>query len=132
MQSLKPNYAEAKAANPDNFVGEAAVQTLVPGDGASEMEVLAVWFKNGARNIPHTHPSDQLLVVVEGQCVVATQHERLTLDAGQAALVPKGEWHWHGAATTQTAMHLSIKKRGETNWAQPRHDFDDWQPQNLA
>ncbi|MCA1554322.1 MAG: cupin domain-containing protein, partial [Chloroflexi bacterium] len=101
MQSLKPDYAQAKAANADNFRGEAAVHTLAAGhdDG---LEVLAVWFKNGSRNLPHIHPSEQLLVVVEGKCVVGTRDGQTVLDAGQSVLIPKDEWHWHGAATTQT------------------------------
>ncbi len=132
MQTLKPDYAQAKApSNANSFRGEVALQTLAAGhDGG--MEVLAVWFKNGARNIPHAHPSDQLLIVVEGKCVVATREGTTILDVGQSALIAKGEWHWHGAATTQTAMHLSIKKAGETEWNQPLHNFEEWHPQNLA
>ena len=132
MQTLKPDYAQAKApGNPENFRGEAAIQNLNAGSG-DDMEVLAVWFKNGARNIPHVHPSDQLLVVLEGRCVVATHDAQSILDAGQSALIRKGEWHWHGAATTQTAMHLSIKRAGTTDWKQPLHNFEAWQPERLA
>jgi quercetin dioxygenase-like cupin family protein len=125
MKGLKPNFAEAKPAAPANFVGEAYVQTLAPGDGSSDVEVLAVWFKNGARNKPHVHPTDQLLVGVEGTCVVATQHEHIHIDAGEMALVPKGEWHWHGAVKHTDACHLSIKKPGVTDWNQPLHNFND-------
>lgn len=132
MKILKPDYAQAKApAEPASFRGDVALQTLNAG-GPHEPEVLAVWFKNGARNIPHTHPSDQLLVVVEGRCVVATRGERQILEEGQTALVREGEWHWHGAAGTQTAMHLSIKQPGKSDWNQPLYDFEEWQPEKSA
>ncbi len=129
MQSLKPNREQAKAPlNPEYFDGAVMMQTLVPGDGHRDVEVLAVFFENGARTKPHIHPVDQLLVVVEGRCVVATQTERMEIDRGQSAMVPKGEWHWHGAVKGTSACHLSIKKPGLTDWNQPLHDFEEWKP----
>ena len=125
MKHLKPERAKAVTASAVNFEGEAYVQTLQAGDGSSELEVLAVWFKNGARNRPHVHPVDQLLVGVEGTCVVATQHEQIHIEAGQSAFISRGEWHWHGAVRHTDACHLSIKKPGTTDWNQPLHNFND-------
>jgi quercetin dioxygenase-like cupin family protein len=125
MKYLKPDRSKAAPASTVNFEGEAYVQTLAPADSASDVEVLAVWFKNGARNKPHVHPVDQLLVGVEGRCVIATQSERVEIAAGESTLVPKGEWHWHGAVKHTDACHLSIKKPGVTDWNQPLHNFNE-------
>jgi quercetin dioxygenase-like cupin family protein len=125
MKHLKPERSKAVPASALNFEGEANVQTLQAGDGLGDLEVLAVWFKNGARNRPHVHPVDQLLVGVEGTCVVATQHEQLHIDAGESAFISRGEWHWHGAVKHTDACHLSIKKPGETDWKQPLHNFQE-------
>ena len=124
MKDLKPNRALAKPANPDNFDGAVFQQALVP-QGNDDLEVLGVWFERGARTRPHIHPVDQLLVVIEGRCIFATQTERVILDAGQAMLVPKGLWHWHGAAPGTNACHLSVKKPGVTDWKQSLHNFND-------
>src|SRR5438105_4581281 len=125
MKDLKPDRTQAAPASKVNFEGEAYVQMLQGGDGSSEFEVLAVWFMNGARNRPHIHPVDQLLVGVAGVCVVATQQERVELAPGESALIPHGEWHWHGALRHTHACHLSIKRPGVTDWNQPLHNFND-------
>ncbi|MBI1802602.1 MAG: cupin domain-containing protein [Chloroflexi bacterium] len=125
-QSLKLNFGEAKVpAHPQWFEGEVLQQALVPADSGRELEVLAVWFVNHGRTRPHIHSVDQLLVVVEGLCIVATQTERKVIGVGEQALIPKGEWHWHGAATGETLCHLSIKRPGPTDWDQPLLNFNE-------
>jgi quercetin dioxygenase-like cupin family protein len=126
MKHLVPNRVEAKPpANPANFEGHVVMQTLVPMTEANDLEVLAVFFDDGARTIPHVHPVDQLLVVVDGRCVVATQTERIEMGKGESTTVPKGEWHWQGAVKHTHACHLSIKKTGLTDWNQTLHNFND-------
>ncbi len=126
MEDLTPKYTEAKPLpHPENFDGDVKIQTLVPGDGRRDLEVLAVFFKNGARTRPHAHPVDQLLVVIEGRCVVATKTDRIEIEASQSAFTPAGEWHWHGAVKDANMCHLSIKRPGPTDWNQPLHNFYD-------
>jgi quercetin dioxygenase-like cupin family protein len=126
MQSLKPNRAEAKAPPAAaHFEGHVVVHTLVPASDQKDLEVLAVFFDDGGRTRPHIHSVDQLLVVVEGRIVVATQTERIELVPGESAMVPKGEWHWHGAVKHTNACHLSIKKAGPTDWSPPLYNFTD-------
>ena len=126
MKSIKPNRAEAKPPpNPAYFEGQVVLQTLQPMDAKRDLEVLAVWFDHGGRTMPHVHPVDQLLVAIEGRCIVATETERTEIGVGQVALVHSGEWHWHGAVKGTSACHLSIKKPGQTDWNQPLHDFNE-------
>ena len=126
MKNLIPNRAEAKTPpHPEWFEGRVLMHTLVPQTATDDLEVLAVFFHDGARTRPHVHPVDQLLVGVEGRCVVATEFERIEIAPGQMALIPKGEWHWHGAVRHTDACHLSIKKPGATDWNQPLKNFNE-------
>ncbi len=125
MKALIPNRAEAQNPHPENFEGRVLIHTLVSQSATDDLEVLAVFFHDGARTMPHVHPVDQLLVAVEGRCVVATEHERIEIAAGQSATIAKGEWHWHGAVRHTDACHLSIKKPGATDWNQPLKNFNE-------
>jgi quercetin dioxygenase-like cupin family protein len=44
---------------------------LVTRDQSEDLEIIAVFFDNGARTKPHIHSTDQVLAVVEGTCIVA-------------------------------------------------------------
>jgi len=123
MRRLIPKAAEAKPpTNPENFEGQVMIQTLVPSEG-SEIEVLAVFFQNGARTKPHVHPVDQLLVTIEGRCIVCTLTEGVEIGIGEVAFTPAGEWHWHGAVKGTDACHLSIKRPGRTTWSESFDSF---------
>lgn len=96
---------------------------LVTRDESQELEVIAVFFENGARTKPHAHSTDQVLACVEGTCIVADESERRELKPGDHAFTSAGNWHWHGAAPGESACHISIRKPGPTDWNVPRHDW---------
>ncbi|HVT58107.1 MAG TPA: cupin domain-containing protein [Thermoanaerobaculia bacterium] len=126
MLVLAPDRARARPAqHPEYFEGRVLMQPLVGGEGAAavEVEVVAVFFEDGARTIPHTHATDQLLYVVSGSCVVADESGRRELGPGGMVLLPANEWHWHGAAAGGSMCHLSIRKPGPTDWDVPRRDW---------
>ena len=130
MKHFKPDYERArppKDRDRDHFRGNVVIETAAT-EPPEDVEVSAVWFESGSRTIPHSHPTEQLLLVVQGQCVVATRDRRVVLSAGECAVISKDEWHWHGAADTKLAMHISIKRRGEGNWNEPLYDFEEWTP----
>lgn len=119
--------ATTPVASPEHFPGGLVwMQVLSDPEDAIGVEVIAVFFEAGARTRPHTHPTDQLLQIVEGEGVVATEDERRIVRPGDFALFPAGLWHWHGA-TDRTAMcHLSIKPPGETDWDAPWRDWETY------
>jgi quercetin dioxygenase-like cupin family protein len=116
--------SKAKRSTSDYFSGEVYMQEIVPESDSKEVTVAAVFFENGARTLPHIHPTDQILSVVEGTCVVADENGLQELPTGGFAVVTAGEWHWHGAKRGTSACHLSIKAAGETNWSVPKRDWD--------
>jgi quercetin dioxygenase-like cupin family protein len=124
MDVVKPDRAQAHPPpQPEYFEGRVWMQPLLPPTRSTEVELLAVFFDDGARTIPHTHATDQVLWVVEGRCVVADSAGRRELGPGECVRVPAGEWHWHGAVRGRSACHVSIRSPGPTDWTVGRRDW---------
>jgi quercetin dioxygenase-like cupin family protein len=94
------------------FTGAVAIQELVNDSQADLLRVTAVTFENGARNKPHRHTTDQVLIATSGNGFIATDDEELPLEPGDVALIPKDTRHWHGAQSGTTFTHLSILTPG--------------------
>jgi quercetin dioxygenase-like cupin family protein len=124
MNSLRPDRSRAvPAAHPEYFEGAVFMQPLVGADRSRELEIVAVFFENGARTTPHTHSTDQVLYVVSGSCVVADDAGRRQAGAGELVVLPANRWHWHGAAPGQSMCHVSIRQPGPTDWTVERRDW---------
>lgn len=124
MEVTRIDRARARVPeHPEYFDGSVRMQPLYPGRDGQESEVVAVFFEAGARTIPHTHESAQVLHVVAGRCVVVTERTRLVAAAGEVVTVPAGLWHWHGATADGPACHVSVKLPGRTDWTVPRRDW---------
>ncbi len=106
------------------FDGSVTLQRLVTAEDSSQVELLAVWFSAGARTHAHTHDVDQVLHIMEGQGVVADEHEARIVSAGDVVTVPANSWHWHGATPDSAMMHISIRKQGSrTDWDVDQKDW---------
>ncbi len=124
MHFSRPDVSKATPpANADYFQGIVRMQHLISEGLSEELELIAVFFENGARTIPHRHSTDQVLWVVEGTCVVADDSGRREAAAGESVLVPANRWHWHGAVPGRSACHVSIRKPGPTDWDVPPRDW---------
>lgn len=110
------NAAQPDPGRKDFFSGEVKFEFLVGKEQSTELNVMNVRFSAGARTKPHTHEQDQVLHVLEGEGIVATEHEKQHVFPGDIVTVPAGEWHWHGATPTTSMTHISIMKQGVTNW----------------
>ncbi|MGH7429091.1 MAG: cupin domain-containing protein [Candidatus Methylomirabilaceae bacterium] len=111
-------------AQPEYFEGRVRMQELYqPDRDGEESELVAVFFDTGARTIPHTHESTQVLQVVFGRCLVVIEDERRVAEVGEFVIVPRGVWHWHGATRDAAATHISIKLPGRTDWNVPRRSW---------
>ena len=98
------------------FDGEVNIQGLISSADSDELDLLNVYFSAGARTRPHIHQQDQVLHIIEGQGIVATETEKRLVSAGDVILIPRGIWHWHGATRTSAMGHISVMKRGQTDW----------------
>jgi quercetin dioxygenase-like cupin family protein len=113
---------------PEWFSGPVHIQTLNDAADPRGLEIFAVFFDPGARTLPHTHSTDQLLYFLEGEGVVGTRTGRRVFAVGGMAVIPADEWHWHGATPTSSMCHLSIRPGGPSVWAPdvPMHDWDTY------
>lgn len=90
---------------------------------ATGVDLVAVFFNPGARTRPHVHESEQVLYVIEGEGVVATERERRIIRPGDIIVVQAREWHWHGATATAAMGHLSMRPAGATDFEVPLRDW---------
>ena len=99
------------------IIGNVANQELVGEVDAANLRVTSVTFLDGARNLPHRHSCDQVLIVTAGRGFLATEYETRDITNGDVVVIPAGELHWHGALPGESMTHLSIVTPHETEFA---------------
>jgi quercetin dioxygenase-like cupin family protein len=77
----------------------------------SEFEVTVVNFGKGTRNKFHAHDREQILIVIAGEGIVATQKEERSVSKGDVIFIPAGEAHWHGATSNAEFSHIFIQRK---------------------
>lgn len=73
-----------------------------------EVKVNMVNSGNGARNKFHAHDSEQMLIVVTGEGIVATESEEHIVTQGDVIFIPPGVPHWRGASTHVEFSHIFV------------------------
>ncbi|HEY32251.1 MAG TPA: cupin domain-containing protein [Dehalococcoidia bacterium] len=109
------DVAAQEASDNPIFRGKVSVQRLI-GDSNDELRVSVVNFSPGAVNVFHTHTFDQVLYVIEGEGIVATEEKEVRVAPGTIIYIPAGEKHWHGAAEDSAFSHIAIMTPGETSF----------------
>ena len=127
MKSVEASRREAHPhPKPEWFSGPVFIQELNQAAESPGLEVFAVFFEAGARTIPHTHSTDQLLYFLEGEGVVGTTARRRLYRTGGIAVIHAGEWHWHGATPNRLMVHVAINEGDDqhdvVHWLQPVTD----------
>src|SRR5260221_14782006 len=97
LTRIDRSLAQPDSARKGYFDGEVKTLQLVGPNESNEVELLAVYFSAGARTRPHTHEQDQILQIIEGQGIVATETEKLLVAAGGLVSGPPGTRRWGGA-----------------------------------
>ena len=95
-------------ADPIFIHGSVEIQNLVSDEDAKLLRVTSVSFHDGARNRPHRHTCDQVLIATHGSGFIATDDEELKLTPGDVILVPENTRHWHGAVPESDFTHISV------------------------
>jgi quercetin dioxygenase-like cupin family protein len=112
VRVIRLDRAQAQPSANPIFEGSVAIQEVVNDALGDLLRVTAVTFEDGARNRPHHHSTDQVLVATSGSGYVATDDGSQPLEPGDIAFIPKNTRHWHGAKPGQTFTHLSILTPG--------------------
>jgi quercetin dioxygenase-like cupin family protein len=92
------------------FVGGTVnMKTLIDKNlGAQEMKAAIVTFAAGARTKMHVHSHEQILYILSGKGIVASEEEEHVATPGMIFLIPAGEKHWHGATEKSSFSHLYV------------------------
>ena len=106
---------EEDATNTPLFYGgTVSRQPIVGGGKSSYYNFSQVNFAAGAKNKFHTHTSDQILFVVKGTGIVASESEEVQISEGDTAFIPAGEKHWHGSTPASDFSHVALTVPGST------------------
>jgi quercetin dioxygenase-like cupin family protein len=104
------------------FTGTVYGDTLL--DGTDGPTVTSVLFAPGGRTFWHSHENGQVLHVLEGRGLVATEGATpQQIGAGDVVWAAPGEVHWHGGGPASMLLHLAVSL-GRTNWLGPVSDAD--------
>ena len=115
VRVLKSDEGETReqSATPIFQGGQVWIRPLTGGGASQHLNVALVQFGAGARAAWHRHSSDQVLYVVAGIGKVGDRQGEHVISAGDCAVVPANEDHWHGAHDTGSPMsHLAITAAG--------------------
>lgn len=89
--------------------GAVSMKTLLDGTpGARSLRVAIVTFPPGARAKTHIHDHEQVLYILSGRGVVATDEEERVVTPGMIVSIEAGERHWHGATEESSFSHLYV------------------------
>ena len=95
------------------FTGsEVTIQELLPG--SEEYRVNIVNFGKGVRNRLHYHDAEQLLIIIDGTGIVATEDEERVVSVGDIIRIPAGVKHWHGATEESHFSHIYVMRKDST------------------
>jgi quercetin dioxygenase-like cupin family protein len=93
------------------FTGSDVTRQSLVSD-SKDLMVSIVNFGKGVRNKFHTHDGDQVLIIIAGSGMVATEEEKKAVTVGEIALIPAGEKHWHGATKDSEFSHIVVTRTG--------------------
>ena len=109
MKIVEAGRAKREKRSGGIFTGTVEVTSLVDAEmGSKEFRAAVVTFPPGVKNKFHVHDHEQLLYVVDGRGVVATEKEERIVGVGDMIMIPAGERHWHGATEDSRFSHLYI------------------------
>jgi quercetin dioxygenase-like cupin family protein len=97
------------------FTGTDVTKQSLVSD-SKDLNLYIVNFGKGTRNRFHKHNGDQVLIIIAGKGIVATEKENRIVTSGDIVVFPAGEKHWHGATEDSEFSHIVITK-GEVKFA---------------
>lgn len=112
MKVIKVSEAKTEEATSALFEGKVTRRDLIGKEQSRTFQVGLVTFNPGARNLLHSHDTDQVLYVTEGKGIVATKEKEQIVTAGTIIFFPAGELHWHGAVPDSSFSHITVTVPG--------------------
>ena len=111
VKIIEAKNAKVEQRSGGIFIGTVYITNLINrAVGSEELRAAIVTFPPGTRNKFHIHDHEQILYVISGEGIVATEEEERVVASGDIVLIPPGENHWHGATKDSTFSHLYVCK----------------------
>jgi quercetin dioxygenase-like cupin family protein len=124
MQLIRASERVPSGSKPPaggRFHGQASQQPLHRSDETTHVSF--VQFEPGAHTMWHIHSGGQVLHIVEGNARVRPWGDKThELAAGDTAIAPPGEKHWHGASLDAAMTQLAITSGDVTTWLEDVED----------
>jgi quercetin dioxygenase-like cupin family protein len=109
MRIIEAKKAKMEKRKGGIFIGTVDYVPLISKEtGSEEFTAAIVIFPPGTRNKFHIHDREQILYIIEGKGIVATEKEEKEVVQGDIVLISAGEKHWHGATPDSTFSHLYV------------------------
>jgi quercetin dioxygenase-like cupin family protein len=128
MQIVRRDSGKEAPAGPPTehrtatFTGTVYADALL--DGTEGAAATSVFFAPGGRTFWHSHEHGQVLHVLEGRGLVATEGDSPEpIGPGDVVWAAPGEVHWHGGAAESMLLHLAVSL-GQTSWLGPVSEAD--------
>ncbi len=115
MKVVRIGDVEAQETKGNYFTGEVRIQSII-GRSEDAFRVIVVHFSPGAASVFHTHSVDHILYVTEGEGIIATESEEVTVTPGTIVHIPAGEKHKHGATKNTAASQIAVMPPGDTSF----------------
>lgn len=108
------------------FTGTAWLKMRVTPDAITDCGIGEVVFEPGCRNNWHTHPSNQILIVIEGVGYYQEDGSPIQeIQVGDVINILPGIKHWHGATPNGRFVHYAVNtntEKGMVDWLEPVTD----------
>lgn len=117
MELLSLSSRSSEPVDTDNFTGAATLRRFLATDPSLPGRVYRVDFAPGATTNWHIHDEVQLLVILEGRCVVQVWNNDIVVaEPGDIVRIEAREKHWHGATEDSPMTHFAINLGQSTEW----------------
>ncbi|MFI8380293.1 cupin domain-containing protein [Leeuwenhoekiella sp. NPDC079379] len=122
-QNEESIFPKGERGSATNFTGNAHNYNLVENDSIYNTLAGNVYFEKSARSNWHSHPSGQILIILDGEGYHQLEGQpKQLMKKGDVIKCPPNTRHWHGAteSSSLTQMYILPKtENGVVTWLEP-------------
>lgn len=115
-------FERGEQLSPDLITGRAWHNKLFDEDSLYTTAIGVEEFEPGSRNVWHSHPSGQIIIILDGVGYHQIKGEAVeVLRKGDVTKCPPGVLHWHGASKDRSVTQIYIlpnTEKGLAEWAE--------------
>ena len=93
----------------DNVLSGRVTRQSIISERNDGLSIALVSFSKGTTREFNTHTFAQVLYVTEGNGIIATETEEVTVAPGTLIFIPAGERHRHSATKDSAFSHITIR-----------------------